>query len=158
MRNAVTEANGRTYEKAPKSASSRRDVPLEPDLAGHLRAKHDALLPAVGKARLAGWYVLGNEKWYLPSRLGKEFSALAKALDLVGTAGTRVCLHDLRHTYATFLIARGVDVKTVSSLMGHADATVTLNVYASADPSARRRAAEVVASAMAERTVEVGVS
>lgn len=158
VRNAVTEANGKTYEKAPKSASSRRDVPLEPDLARRLRAKHDALLPAVGKAKLAGWYVLGNERWYLPSRLGKEFSALAKALDLVGTAGTRVCLHDLRHTYATFLIARGVDVKTVSSLMGHADATVTLNVYASADPSARRRAAEVVASAMAERAAGVGVS
>ena len=158
VRNAVTEANGKTYEKAPKSASSRRDVPLEPDLARHLRAKHDALLPAVGKAKLAGWYVLGNERWYLPSRLGKEFSALAKALDLVGTAGTRVCLHDLRHTYATFLIARGVDVKTVSSLMGHADATVTLNVYASVDPSAHRRAAEVVASAMAERAAGVGVS
>ena len=158
VRNAVTEVNGRAYEKAPKSASSRRDVPLEPDLARRLRAKHDALLPAVGKAKLAGWYVLGNERWYLPSRLGKEFSALAKALDLVGTAGTRVCLHDLRHTYATFLIARGVDVKTVSSLMGHADATVTLNVYASADPSARRRAAEVVASAMAERAAGVGVS
>lgn len=158
VRNAVTEANGRTYEKPPKSSSSRRDVPLEPDLAGRLRAKYDALLPAVGKAKLAGWYVLGNERWYLPSRLGKEFSALAKALDLVGTAGTRVCLHDLRHTYATYLIARGVDVKTVSSLMGHADATVTLNVYASADPSARRRAAEVVASAMAERAPEVGVS
>lgn len=160
VRDAVTEANGRAYEKAPKSASSRRDVPLEPDLARRLKAKHDALLPAVGKVELAGWYVLGNEKWCLPSRLGKEFSALAKALDLVGTAGTRVCLHDLRHTYATNLIARGVDVKNVSSLMGHADATVTLNVYASADPTARRRAAEVVAKAMAERSSEekVGVS
>ena len=154
VRNAVTEANGRTYEKAPKSASSRRDVPLEPDLARRLRAKYDTLLPAVGKAELAGWYVLGNEKWCLPSRLGKEFSALAKALGLMGTAGTRVCLHDLRHTYATFLIARGVDVKTVASLMGHADATVTLNVYASADPVARKQAAEVVAKAMAERVVE----
>lgn len=154
VRNAVTEANGKTYEKAPKSASSRRDVPLEPDLARRLRAKYDTLLPAVGKAELAGWYVLGNEKWCLPSRLGKEFSALAKALGLMGTAGTRVCLHDLRHTYATFLIARGVDVKTVASLMGHADATVTLNVYASADPVARKQAAEVVAKAMAERVVE----
>ena len=45
----------------------------------------------------------------------------------------------------------GVDVKTVASLMGHADATVTLNVYASADPTARQQAADVVAEAMAER-------
>jgi hypothetical protein len=35
--------------------------------------------------------------------------------------------------------------------MGHADATVTLNVYASADPTARQQAADVVAEAMAER-------
>ena len=42
-------------------------------------------------------------------------------------------------------------MKTVASLMGHADATVTLNVYASADPTARRQAAEVVARAMSER-------
>lgn len=151
VRNAVTEANGRTYKKPPKSESSRRDVPLEPDLAGRLRARRDALARAVERARLDSWYVLGGERWYLPSRLGKEFSSLSKALDLVCTAGTRVCLHDLRHTYATFLIARGVDVKTVSSLMGHADATVTLNVYASADPRARQQAAEVVATAMAER-------
>ena len=35
--------------------------------------------------------------------------------------------------------------------MGHADATVTLNVYASADPAARQQAAGVIAQAMAER-------
>lgn len=145
MRNAVTEANGRTYEKPPKSESSKRDVPLESDLARRLRAKHEALLRAVGRAKLDSWYVLGNEKWCLPSHLDKEFSALSRSLGLVGTVGTRVYLHDLRHTYATFLIARGVDVKTVSPLMGHADAT--LNVYASADPRTRQQAAEVVAMA-----------
>ena len=101
----------------------------------------------MGRAKLDSWYVLGSEKWYLPSHLRKEFSALSRSLGLVGTVGTRVYLHDLRHTYATFLIARGVDVKTVSPLMGHADATVTLNVYASADPRTRQQAAEVVAMA-----------
>lgn len=156
VRNAVAEANGKTYEKAPKSATSHRDVPLEPDLAGRLRARHDRLASASGARAIAGRYVLEGEggRWYLPSRLGKEFCSLAKALDLVGIVGKRVTLHDLRHTYATFLIARGVDVKTVASLMGHADATVTLNVYASADPVARHQAAEVVAKAMAERVVE----
>ena len=43
VRNAVTEANGKTYEKAPKSASSRRDVPLEPDLARRLNTTRCSL-------------------------------------------------------------------------------------------------------------------
>ena len=37
-----------------------------------------------------------------------------------------------------------MDVKTVSSNLGHANAAMTLNVYASADPDAKRRAAGIV--------------
>ena len=153
VRNAVTEAAGHSFEKGPKSETSRRDIPLEPDLKVRLEAKYKRVLASSGKAKAASRYVIETSegRWYLPSRLGKEFSSLARSLDLVGTTGKRVTLHDLRHTYATFLIARGVDVKTVASLMGHADATVTLNVYASADPTARQQAADVVAEAMAER-------
>jgi integrase len=66
-------------------------------------------------------------------------------------AVARVDLHDLRRTFATYLVAKGTDVKTVSSLMGHANAAMTLNVYASADPDARLAAGRVVAEAMAER-------
>ena len=38
--------------------------------------------------------------------------------------------HDLRHTAATVAIASGADVKSVQSLLGHATASFTLNVYA----------------------------
>lgn len=38
-------------------------------------------------------------------------------------------LHDLRHTYATLLIANGTDIVTVSKLMGHASPSVTMDVY-----------------------------
>ena len=37
--------------------------------------------------------------------------------------------HDLRHTFASLLIANGCDAKTVSVAMGHADAGFTLRVY-----------------------------
>ncbi|MBQ9006552.1 MAG: site-specific integrase [Atopobiaceae bacterium] len=153
VRNAIAEANGKTYEKAPKSETSRRDIPLEPDLKRRLAERLARVAMAAGDTGTAGLFVIGNTngRWCTPSTVGKEFTSLAKQLDLVGTQGRRVTFHDLRHTYATYLIARGVDVKTVASLMGHADATVTLNVYASADPTARRQAAEVVARAMSER-------
>lgn len=38
--------------------------------------------------------------------------------------------HDLRHTAATVAIASGADIKSVQSLLGHATASFTLNVYA----------------------------
>ena len=38
--------------------------------------------------------------------------------------------HVLRHTYCTRCIAAGMDVKSVQYLMGHANATTTLNIYA----------------------------
>ena len=46
-------------------------------------------------------------------------------------------LHDLRHTYATHLIATGADVRTVAALMGHADPAVTVRRYAAALAAAR---------------------
>jgi integrase len=69
-------------------------------------------------------------------------------MNLIGTEGKRCTFHDLRHTFATAAIAAGVDVKTVSSILGHANAAMTLNVYASADPDAKRRAAAVIDKAI----------
>jgi integrase len=48
-------------------------------------------------------------------------------------------------------VAKGTDVKTAGSLMGHANAAMTPDVYASADPDARLAAGRVVAEAMAEK-------
>lgn len=44
-------------------------------------------------------------------------------------AMNRFTAHQLRHTYATMLYDAGVDVKTAQDLLGHADPTVTMNIY-----------------------------
>jgi integrase len=47
--------------------------------------------------------------------------------------------HDLRHVYASGLIAAGCDVVTVQRALGHSSATVTLSTYAHLWPTAEDR-------------------
>lgn len=94
-------------------------------------------------------FILGDALgYYHPDRLSKDWASLTKMLGARGTEGRRLSFHDLRHTWATLALAHGMDVKTVSSNLGHANAAMTLNVYASADPDAKRRAAGIVESLM----------
>ena len=65
---------------------------------------------------------------------------------------TGVTLHDLRHFYASGLIAAGCDVVTVQRALGHAKATTTLNTYAHLWPTAedrtRRAAGDLLAGVL----------
>ena len=53
-------------------------------------------------------------------------------------------LPDLRHTFATLALQNGVDVKTVSGMLGHYSAGFTLDTYAHVTTSAQRHAAEIM--------------
>ena len=70
---------------------------------------------------------------------------LTRLLKDAGLSGIR--LHDLRHFYASGLIAAGCDVVTVQRALGHATATTTLNTYSHLWPTAEdrtRKAAEAI--------------
>lgn len=101
-------------------------------------------------------YVLSYdlEHYLNPNNLSKAWKTTAESLGVRGTRAQSVRFHDLRHTFATVAIAEGVDVKTVSSMMGHANAAMTLNIYASSDPDAKKAAAAKIAKAY-ERKSEV---
>ena len=58
--------------------------------------------------------------------------------------------HDLRHTFATLALQNGVDIKTVSSMLGHYDAGFTLRTYTHATRQMQDQAAETMGSVMAQ--------
>lgn len=61
--------------------------------------------------------------------LDKDVYAVSKRINpKLKRYGYNICIHDLRHTYATTLIANGVDFKTVARLMGH-DVEQTIKTY-----------------------------
>lgn len=53
-------------------------------------------------------------------------------------------LPDLRHTFATHALASGVDAKTLSGILGHTNASFTLDTYTHVTPDMQRAASDVV--------------
>ena len=158
---------GGTYIKQPKSASGKLEVPistqLAPVLAAHRAFMHEdwaALLEAAGMkaddAAFSKLYVIGtlDGRYANPTRLGKTWQALAESHNLMGTQGRYITLHDLRHQHATTSIAEGADVKSVSDNLGHANTSITLDIYAAADKKAKRRAVEKVGDVFDPSTVQ----
>lgn len=58
--------------------------------------------------------------------------------------------HDLRHTFATLALQNGVDIKTVSSMLGHYDAGFTLRTYTHATRQMQDQAAETMGNFMSQ--------
>ena len=73
-----------------------------------------------------------------PSTFTYRFKLILKANNLP----LDLNVHSLRHTNASLLIAQGVDVRTVASLLGHAQASTTLDIYAHAFDKNKRKAQE----------------
>ncbi len=53
----------------------------------------------------------------------------------------KVCFHDLRHTFATMPLENGMDVKTLSAMIGHVSAETTLNIYSHITDTMQQQAA-----------------
>jgi len=56
--------------------------------------------------------------------------------------------HDLHHTFATIALQNGVDIKTVSGMLGHFSAGFTLDTYAHVTTSAQKEAAETMGNVL----------
>lgn len=67
-----------------------------------------------------------------------------KILKAIGAEHIR--FHDLRHTFATLSLKNGVDVKTLSSALGHYSAGFTLSTYTHATADMKRDAADTIGS------------
>jgi integrase len=60
----------------------------------------------------------------------------------------RLTAHGLRHTSATLMLASGVAPKVAAERLGHADATLFLNLYSHVTPTMQREAAERIGDAL----------
>lgn len=101
------------YEGEPKTACSKREVPLS-----------DEIIFLLTKFWHSGRYVLNNLSPLEPRTYQYRFQSYQKQAGI-----TCKNFHVLRHTFATNCIGNGIDVKSLSEILGHSNVQITLNKY-----------------------------
>jgi integrase len=138
--NKRVSAGGRSVENDPKSATSRRTLPLPDRLVATLKAakaRQAAQRLALGAAYRSGAYVVSNEIGdpYSPAVLSRYWR------DALKTANIRhIKLHAARHTCATLMHLQGVPVAVIAAWIGHKDASLTMRLYAHSQDDALKAA------------------
>lgn len=117
-----------TYEDLPKTSNSIRELPISNQLLSILKE-----LKSISHCD----YIVASHK-NMPIKIRayqKSFENLLNKLKIKNYS-----FHSLRHTFATRLLENGVDVKTISELMGHSSPTITLNRYVHTNIENKRKA------------------
>ncbi len=100
-------------ETIPNSEHSMREIPLPA-----------VLLELLTQFRNDKKYVFGGDKPMEPRTMQYQFKKILKETEMSNTN-----FHILRHTFSTNCIEDGMDVKSLSEMLGHSDVQITLNRY-----------------------------
>ncbi len=114
----------------PKSEAAIREIPLPKFLIDKL-----AMLPAIQNG--SGFLINRNGKFIEPSVYARRYKKVLNELELPYRK-----FHATRHTFATRALEIGMDIKTLSEILGHASPTVTLNLYSHSLPEHKRKEME----------------
>lgn len=118
---------------SPKTKASTRDIPISSVLL--------PILIAISKSSSSRYVISNADGFVSPRTFEYRYHRL---LDESGVSS--VNYHALRHTFATRCIEAGVDVKSLSEMLGHANVGVTLNTYVHSSMEMKRNQLEKLTS------------
>ena len=130
--------NGKIHISEPKTKKSIRTIILPKDIIKILKEYKKTV----------------DSKWLFPSPVKEDIprnpTAVRKILDrTLKKAGCKhIRFHDLRHTFATTALANGMDIKTLSAIIGHNSAETTLNIYTHITDEMQRTAAKKIGQSL----------
>lgn len=114
----------------PKTSNSYRTLPLMPNIFNLVKDFYNVSRPDY-------YLASGTTKPIEPRVFRSYYKKTLKGLEL-----PLIKFHGLRHTFASTLVESGVDVKTVSTLLGHSDISTTLNLYCHPTDAGKAKAIE----------------
>ena len=119
----------------PKTKSSFRDIPISSYLM--------KMLVSLYEKRKSEYVVSDQEGFISPRTYSYRFHKVLEKYNV-----KQVNYHALRHTFATRCIEHGVDVKTLSEILGHSNASITLNTYVHSSMERKREQLEKLTTAI----------
>ena len=123
----------------PKTKNANREIPINKDFLEILKKV---------KSDKKHYILTGNEKYIEPRTYRKYFNKILDELKI-----KHFNFHSLRHTFATNCISLGVDYKTVSELLGHANVNITLNLYVHPRYSQKKKCIDLICKVFQEKVV-----
>lgn len=109
-------------ETVPKTSCSEREIPLP-----------DILLDLLDRYHSESGYVVNGESPMEPRTYQNIWRRCQESAGI-----TYKNFHSLRHTFATNCVAKGIDAKSLSEILGHSDVKTTLNRYVHPSAEAKR--------------------
>ena len=136
--------NGKTVCNKPKTKESMRTIVLPPSLVEVLKeykktVDSKLMFPSPQK---------GEDEYRNPCAVG---SSMRRIIDRAGCKHVR--FHDLRHTFATMALEGGMDIKTLSSVIGHKSSATTLDIYAHTTDAMQLHAATNIERGIGENDI-----
>lgn len=127
-----------------KTAAGTCTIILPPSTAELLRERK--------KTVLTEWIFPNPLRPEQPTRPGAAYDRLKMLLKQAGLPDIR--FHDLRHTFASNALAYGMDIKTLSTILGHVSCATTLNTYSHVTDEMRQKAAMKIDKGIAKAEVK----
>lgn len=140
----VYPVKGKLIINEPKTKAAVRTIILPPPMLEVLKEyKEQVFSPWVFPSRIK------PEQPIDPGYVRKRLQVILERADC-----KQIRFHDLRHTFATMALEHGMDVKTLSAIVGHVSSGTTLNIYAHITDDMRRSAATKIDRGIAKAEVE----
>ena len=114
----ITDSATRSILKVdiPKTKASIRDIPISPVLLPILK---------IMKSQSVSRYVISNHEGFISTRtFDYRYKKVLREFSI-----QEINFHALRHTFATRCVEVGMDIKSLSQMLGHSNVSITLNTY-----------------------------